>query len=207
MRQPFNPLLLPGEPPDHDGIVKAARLIAGAEPPDWLLAALVVHSRIVGGDHLTTADVQQIEARLLDMQRSINQLLATFSKFKPVLGSLLDENLAADIRLALEVLPRIAEGFPKLRPAPHRAGGQRPDGRTRICAGLVVDGWRMIQGIEPASGGKDEGDACQTYWEACGHSNVRDWGREIEEAIAKGSYRSVLEAFARPPASIERAST
>ena len=76
MPELFNPLLVPGsEPPDDNGIVKAARLIAGGEPPDWLLAAPVLHSRIVGGDRVTGEDEKKIDETLWQARRNIDQLV------------------------------------------------------------------------------------------------------------------------------------
>ena len=196
----FNPLSMPGtKAPDDDGVWKAGRLIAGGDPPDWLLAALALWGRVVGGDRVTGEDVKQIDETISQAQRNIAQLLLFFQKFLPDLTALADENIAIDILLALEVLPRIAAAIPKPSAEPRRDGGQRSDQRTRICAGLVVDGWRMIRGIEPAVSGKEVGEACQTYWEACGHDNVRDWGREIEEAIAKSGMHKFLERLAKSP--------
>ena len=145
----LNPLSIPGtEPPDDDGIVKAGRLIAGVDdPPDWLLSVLVLHSRAVGGDRVSGEDEKKIDETLWRARRNIDQLTTFLKKFLPDLTSLLNERLAFDILLALEVLPRIATAIPKeLPPAAHRGGGQRPDQRPRICAGLVVDGVGAARG-------------------------------------------------------------
>jgi hypothetical protein len=191
----FNPLAMP-ETKAPDDLAEAGRLIAGGDPPDWLLAALAFWARVVGGDRVTGEDAKQIDEAISQAQRNIAQLLLFLQKFLPDLTTLADENIAIDILLALEVLPRIAAAIPQPSDEPRRDGGQRSDKRTRICAGLVVDGWRIIRGTEPAVSGKEVGEGCQTYWEACGHDNVRDWGREIEEAIAKGGMRKFLERLA-----------
>jgi hypothetical protein len=190
----FNPLAMPEtKAPTPDGLAEAGRLIAGGDPPDWLLAALAQWGRVVGGDRVTGEDAKQIAEAISQAQRNIAQLLRFLQKFLPDLTALADENIAIDILLALEVLPRIAAAIPQPPAEPRRDGGQRSDKRTRICPGLVVDGWRIIRGTEPAVSGKEVGEGCQTYWEACGHDNVRDWGREIEEAIAEGGMRKFLE--------------
>jgi hypothetical protein len=194
----FSPLSIPGtEPPNDDGIREAAKQIAGVDdPPDWLLAALVLFSRTVGGDRVTGEDEKQINETLWRARRNIDQLVGFLKKFLPDLTSLLNEKLALDILLALEVLPRIAAAIPQLPPQPHRDGGQRRDQRPRICAGLVVDGWRIVRGSEPAAG-KEVYEACQTYWEACGHDKVQDWKRVVQEAVSDAKMRAFLEVFAQ----------
>ena len=206
----LNPLSIPGtEPPDDDGIVKAGRLIAGVDdPPDWLLSVLVLHSRAVGGDRVSGEDERKIDETLWRARRNIDQLTTFLKKFLPDLTSLLSEKLAFDILLALEVLPRIATAIPKeLQPAAHRGGGQRPDQRPRICAGLVVDGWRVARRQEPDAG-KDVCDACQAYWRACGHDDADggwDWRRDVRRAISKGGYRKFLERQAAKSSSTSAA--
>ena len=206
----FSPLSIPGtEPPNDDGIREAAKQIAGVDdPPDWLLAALVLYSRAVGGDRVTGEDEKKIDDALWRARRDIDHLVGFLKKFLPDLTSLLNEKLALDILLALEVLPRIATAIPKGLPqAAHRDGGQRPDQRPRICAGLVVDGWRVARRQEPDAG-KDVCDACQAYWKACGHDDAdggRDWRRDVRRAIAKGGYRKFLERQAAKSSSTSAA--
>jgi hypothetical protein len=92
-----------------------------------------------------------------------------------------------DVAVALAVLPKIKQRLAKAMNAPKRAGGQKPNVRRKACAAVVVEAWRIARG-KPEPDSRNLWDACDEYWQACGHEPRgqigQNWQRDAVDAVA-----------------------
>jgi hypothetical protein len=80
-----------------------------------------------------------------------------------------------------------------------RGKGRQPKMDQRICAGVVVEAWRLCHGeVEPRS--EDLYGACEEYWAACGgerigpDGDIEKWRRHVEKSLENQWIRNVMVA-------------
>jgi hypothetical protein len=80
---------------------------------------------------------------------------------------------------------------------PARKAGPIPDGRRKLCALVCADAWRCIHGTgQPYSRHLQE--ACEEYWQACGHPETSREGRlSVVAHMDGGGIGDQLEAAIR----------
>jgi hypothetical protein len=82
-----------------------------------------------------------------------------------------------------------------------RTGELGPAVQRKTCVAIVAEAWRIVHG-EPEPENSKLWEACNAYWQACGHeyqgSDADTWRREYR-AVADGNYgrwiRVVLLAY------------
>jgi hypothetical protein len=170
--------------------VEAATKIAKGEPPLWLLIALTRFD-------LRSPDIPTPDPREIFMQ--MHNAAVCLETWLPIFHRLpFGQKCPDDVRVVLEALPRIRKDHLQVLAKPRRKG-RRPKTGQWICAGVVVEAWRLCHGeVEPRS--EELYGACEEYWTACGGErigpggDITKWRRHVENSLENGWIRNVMEA-------------
>jgi hypothetical protein len=152
--------------------------------PEWLPLVLQRFAPSKEADDLDWLVKKTIDA--------IDHLL----RFLPALENLPGlEGEVKEVRIVLDLLLPIRKDFER---ALRKGTGRPQDIRKLICAGVMMEAWRLCRGrVEPHS--LEFREACAAYWKACGGKPMGDpiyWRHPIEKAIAAdwGWLRGVMVA-------------
>ena len=156
-----------------------ASTIAKGDPPEWLVLALANFQDFVGGEITSEEDRRyaQITAQMHDAAGKLITWLPAFMHMPSVLKP------PDEVRIALEVLPKIKAYLACAMNQSPRKGGRKPNIERHLCAAIVVEACTLIHGkAEPRSEWLYR--ACNEYWQACGHEyRSEGWRRDVEDAI------------------------
>jgi hypothetical protein len=155
-----------------------AHTIAMGDPPEWLVLALANFQDFVAGEVTEEAKgFAQITEQMHDAAGKLITWLPAFLAMPSVIKP------PDEVRVALEVLPKIKAYLARAMSQPPRKGGPRPNVERRVCAAIVVEAWTLIHGkAQPRSDQLYR--ACNEYWQACGHEyRSEGWRRDVKNAI------------------------
>lgn len=158
--------------------IPVARIIANP-PPEWLMIGLGF-----AGASRSTSDEHQRFTKVVERMYAATDLLI---KYLPMY-SFMPAGLAIpeDVKVALDVLPRIRKDLTRIVNQKPRGGGPRPNVPRGVCASVVVEAWKLVHGkAEPRSIKLLQ--ACDAYWQACSGEtrgeDVENWRRDVEQAV------------------------
>jgi hypothetical protein len=171
-----------------------AKLIAKGPPPEWLVSGLERLSGFVGGESTTAAEAKDFKQIITRMHDAADYLV----KFLPLYLHMPLGRPPDHVLVALDVLPLIKDDLARVVNEPSPAGGQRPNISRKICAGAIVEAWRIVHG-EPEPRSEKLWTACNEYWQACGHeyrgADIDTWRRDAEEAADGNRYEWIGDLF------------
>jgi hypothetical protein len=138
-----------------------ATIIAKGNPPEWLVRGL---------EHFSACD--ELSRTTPEHQKTFHQMQEaadTLLRWLPIFRHLpFGLGCPDDVTLVLDALPRIKTQLDRLVEKPV---GRPPDARRKVCAGVIVESWRLIHGkAEPYSLQLQQ--ACKEYWQACGGEEI-----------------------------------
>jgi hypothetical protein len=174
------------EEPSWPTILQAALLLTKGEPaPDWLIEKLDIYARLIrlpkrkpGED-----DVTLPLAAITILEDELYQFALAEEWFR-----LEEDDRTAN---ASSVLYELREFFEELH-VKRGKGGPVPDNRRRLCAGVYAEAWERLHGeVQPYSPKLQE--ACEVYWQACGHPETSTDGEELR------SWERLLRLFVSTP--------
>lgn len=162
--------------PKASPFTNVAHILANGKPlPKWLIQDLERESPLIAcrksvpgdedEDRALLAAVKDLERRLM-WEVHVHDII---EKKWPGLPApmILDETMNKLTELAQYLEDQLR---------PPRKGGQTPDSRRRVCAGVCADAWRRLHGeVQPFS--VRLWQACEEYWQACGHPETSTSGR------------------------------
>ena len=167
--------------PKASPFTNVAHVLANGKPlPEWLIRELEQTSEIVGNprkagpadeddDKALLAAVKDLERRLV-WEVHVHELIEKKWPWLPA-PMIFDETANKLFELAQ---------YLESQRRPPRKGGQTPDSRRRVCAGVCAEAWRRLHGeVQPFS--VRLWQACEEYWQACGHpetstsSRLKNW--------------------------------
>jgi hypothetical protein len=190
--------MMDGGKDDSPGpFVATARLVANGSAPEWLMLGLAHFSEIIAEEPIPSDEARRLSQTIKRMHDAADYLIKWLPTFYHT--ALLD--FPDDVAVALRALPRVKRFLAKVMNTPSRAGEPRPDVRRQTCAGVVVEAWRIVHG-EPEPESPKLWEACNAYWQACGHeyqgNDTDTWERDCR-SVADGNYgrwiRVVLLAY------------
>jgi hypothetical protein len=156
---------------------EVAKLLAGREPPVWVVPHLSKYSPLVGYRRNPGEDDDK---KMIKTARELESMLALYTMVEERFGIEVPDEVDT-ASLALHELIEYLES--ELRP--RRKGGPTPDSRYRLCAAVCAEVWRRERGeLQPHSRNLWEG--CQKYWQACGQpatsakGNLDNWEERLE---------------------------
>jgi hypothetical protein len=156
-----------------------ARTIANRDPPEWLVLALANFQDFVGGE-VTSEEAKGFAEFTAQMHDAAGKLITWLPAFMNMPSVIKPPD---EVRIALEVLPKIKAYLARAMNEPPRKGGPRPNVERQLCAAIVVEAWTLIHGKAQSRSDKLY-LACNEYWQACGHEyRSEGWRRDVEDAI------------------------
>jgi len=168
-----------------------ATIIAKGEPPEWLIQGL---------EHFMSSPSQPGEGKRGDesieqMRKATDTLIHLLPGFYNLpFGVVCPKEVAA----ILPLLRPLKKELDKLALKPK--DGRPPDMTREICAGVVIEAWKLVHGkAQPRSLKLQE--ACEEYWKAWGgnESDPENWRRVIARALHRHAWiRGVLERYKTP---------
>ena len=171
----------------NPALAAVAAIIAKGRPHEWMVPELVRRSPLVGyrRNYIKDDDTDDksaiVAARNLEEQLRIHVLAAEL--IAP--GDYDQLPLPDCIETVLRDLPEVIE-YLESQLLPSRKGGPTPDRRRRLCAFVCADLWRRQHGeVQPRSHRLWE--ACEAYWQACGHPGTSAYSATIWMRTARQS--------------------
>jgi hypothetical protein len=149
-----------------------AALIAEGPGPKWLILGLEHFSLGIAGSDFTKDDQKRFVAVLEEMERACDTLIWGLPLLEHIGFGI---QCPDEVLVALDVLPMIKDDLSHTA----RIIARRPDTGQGICAAVVVEAWKFFR---KADGSEALYEACQAYWAACGHGEVSNWPRDVEQA-------------------------
>jgi hypothetical protein len=175
---------------------QVASTIAKGEPPDWLVRGL--EHFVPSPGRLSRKKYREIIAQ---MTRATDTLLRYLPAFHYLGFGIRCPN--DDVAVVLALLPSVRQELSKLTLRSRRSEGRPTDVQREICAAVVVEASKLINGkIKPRS--LPLAEACDQYWQTWGGSASSDppenWRRIIGRASRKNNawIRSKLERYKNP---------
>lgn len=183
MKAPVPYPVYPGLPPRRAQSFTAVALLLtnGTPPPEWLIPELERLSPIIGYHRTASPRDEAYDKEMIFAAKNLEQHLRTIV----IAEEEFELGVTDCVETVLISLPEVIE-FLEAQLRPPRKGGQIPDGRKRVCAGVCADCWRRLHGAVQPSSPKLQA-ACEEYWQTCGHpgtstaSNLKHWKRYLEE--------------------------
>jgi hypothetical protein len=177
--------------------VATARLIADGSAPEWLRLSLAHFSELIAEEPIPSDERARLMQMISRMHGAVDYLIKWLPSFYHT--ALLD--FPDDVAVSLQALARIKRALAKAVNTPSRPGELRPNVQRKTCAAVVVEAWRIVHG-EPEPESPKLWQACNAYWQACGHecqgSDADMWQRDCQ-TVADGIYgkwiRVVLLAY------------
>jgi hypothetical protein len=162
--------------------IPVARTIA-VPPPEWLMVGLEHFSGFVGASQ-STRDEHQRFTKVVERMYAATDLLIKYLPMYSFMPAALA--IPEDVKVALDVLPRIKKDLARVINRKPRGGGPRPNVLRGVCAAVIVEAWKLVhRKVEPRSIKLLE--ACDAYWRACGGKHrgedIENWRRDVEQAV------------------------
>jgi hypothetical protein len=147
-----------------------AKLISLDDPPDRLTERLAHFAPLIGYRRNAGDDSAIVE--VLKAIDCIESELRIYAQVQEKFDFL---DLPECIDRASQALFEFRQFLEEQR-RPSRKGGPTPDGRRKLCAGVCAAAWRNVHGVAQPYSTKLQ-EACEAYWQACGHSETSSTGR------------------------------
>ena len=133
---------------------EVAKLLAGSEPPMWVVPILEDYGRLVAGRKLTKDD-EADEKKVLKAALYLQDELAIYAHVGKRYGFEIPEEVDTASQALHELIEYLQSELPSAR-----QGGRIRDGRYRLCAAVCAEVWRrQYKKLQPLS---------RNLWEACG---------------------------------------
>ena len=176
----------------------ARTITKDAQSPDWIVTGLQHFS-----DGISPNKQDRRRVSPDDYRRMVGKTLVAsdmLMNYLPAFQHLpMGFQCPRDIAVVLDALPRIMLLLEKANPMPR--AGHRRNSRQGICAGVIVEIWKLVHGkVEPRN--QQLYEACGAYWNACGNPEIgatvalENWRRAAERASGSDNafFREVLIA-------------
>jgi hypothetical protein len=160
-------------------LARVATKIANGKPqPEWLVDLLRRFAWNVGQERV---DPRAYDDAVLEAIRAID-VLDREIYFEATIVEAFGFELDDRVDVASTALTELRDFFEEQR-RPSRNGGPTPDSRRWLCARVCADAWRRLHG-EPQPYSQHLQEACEEYWQACGHpasdtGNIKKWERYL----------------------------
>ena len=163
----------------------AARIIIDP-PPEWLTRAF----EHFGRDITPGSEPSDVGDRIERMRDACDTLMKGLPTFMYMPFGLRAPN---KVVLVLGLLPEVRRYIDR---ACQPRTARKPDAEHIICAGVIVEAWKLIHGKAVPRSEKVY-EACEEYWQACGGPaiDLDNWRRHVEKASAKNANPWIREAL------------
>ena len=136
MKAPVPYPVYPGLPPRRAQSFTAVALLLtnGTPPPEWLIPELERLSPIIGYHRTASPRDEAYDKEMIFAAKNLEQHLRTIV----IAEEEFELGVTDCVETVLISLPEVIE-FLEAQLRPPRKGGQTPDGRKRVCAGVCAD--------------------------------------------------------------------
>jgi hypothetical protein len=154
---------------DRPSFEKVAAILANGAQPEWLLAGLKYFSRFVGLPKKDKKPDLEEEKKMLEAAKYLEDRLRIYELHEA--WNFECPDCVSNVRALLPEVIEFLEKDIEVLEVPKTAR----DGRRLICAGVAAGAWRLLHGqVQPNSLRLQQ--ACEDYWQACGHPQTGEWG-------------------------------